>query len=244
MKASLSRLTVADVSQWKELMLSSGLMRNTVAFYLRTAKAAYNHAVLTGAVAEPRRHPWRGISCANEKTRKRALSSEQLLRLEQLPTDGYQQSHARDAFLLSLYLRGMPPVDLFKLTRADLQTGFVSYRRSKTGQAIRVKVEGEVKELTARLGRDGRRLLRMRPSAVNRHLKQIGAQIGAPGLTLYWARHTWASLARSMGVPLHIISAGLGHTSLQMTQTYLSEIDCGEIDEYNCRMFNKLHQQQ
>ena len=52
-------------------------------------------------------------------------------------------------------------------------------------------------------------------------------------LTMYVARHTWASIAKQKNVPLSIISDGLGHDSELTTRIYLSSLDNIEIDKAN-----------
>lgn len=47
------------------------------------------------------------------------------------------------------------------------------------------------------------------------------------------ARHTWASMARDRGVPLAVISKGLGHTSEKTTSIYIDELDTRQVDEAN-----------
>lgn len=47
------------------------------------------------------------------------------------------------------------------------------------------------------------------------------------------ARHSWASLARNEGIPISVISIGLGHTSEKTTQIYLDELDNRKIDDAN-----------
>ena len=55
----------------------------------------------------------------------------------------------------------------------------------------------------------------------------------------YISRHTWATLARDYGAPVSVISAGLGHTSEEMTRVYLKEFDVSLLDKVN-RMVTKL----
>lgn len=47
------------------------------------------------------------------------------------------------------------------------------------------------------------------------------------------ARHTWASVARDRGIPLAIISQGLGHTSEKTTTIYLDDLDARQVDNAN-----------
>ena len=56
----------------------------------------------------------------------------------------------------------------------------------------------------------------------------------------YTARHTWATLARESGAPISIISAGLGHTSEEMTRVYLKEFDQETLARVNRIVTNLL----
>ena len=42
---------------------------------------------------------------------------------------------------------------------------------------------------------------------------------------LYIARHSWAIIARSEGIPISIISEGMGHDSESTTQIYLASLE-------------------
>lgn len=51
--------------------------------------------------------------------------------------------------------------------------------------------------------------------------------------TSYKARHTWATLAKYCQVPEEIISEGLGHSSLEVTRTYLKSFEGDELEKAN-----------
>lgn len=76
---------------------------------------------------------------------------------------------------------------------------------------------------------------------VNRWLKKIGtmADIQIP-LTMYVARHTWASLAKQKNIPLNVISDGLGHDSEKTTLIYLSTLDTSAVDDANSKILADL----
>lgn len=72
------------------------------------------------------------------------------------------------------------------------------------------------------------------------HLGKISKMLNTgKRLTFNVARHSWASLAQERGIPLAVISGGLGHTSEKTTAIYLDEIDARKIDEAN-EMLSKL----
>ena len=76
---------------------------------------------------------------------------------------------------------------------------------------------------------------------VNQSLKEIGKMLGLKmPLTMYVARHSWASLAKSKEVPLSVISDGLGHASERVTRIYLSTLDMNAVDEANRMIINGI----
>ena len=83
---------------------------------------------------------------------------------------------------------------------------------------------------------------RGKQSEVNRQLGQIGREIGlSSNLTMYVARHSWASIAASMDVPIDVISKGMGHTSEKTTRIYLRSLEWSKIDEVNCLIIERLY---
>ena len=50
---------------------------------------------------------------------------------------------------------------------------------------------------------------------------------------MYVARHSWASIAKTEGISLSVISEGMGHDSESTTQIYLASLDSSVIDKAN-----------
>ncbi|WP_410528719.1 tyrosine-type recombinase/integrase [Segatella copri] len=50
-------------------------------------------------------------------------------------------------------------------------------------------------------------------------------------LTLYVARHSWATMARDNHISISVISEALGHHSETTTQIYLNSIKSSEVDD-------------
>ncbi|MBL1009057.1 MAG: tyrosine-type recombinase/integrase, partial [Escherichia coli] len=75
----------------------------------------------------------------------------------------------------------------------------------------------------------------------NYNLKKIGEMVGLKiPLTTYVARHTWASVALHMNIPIATISEGMGHNSYKTTQIYLQSLDVATINEANKRIISKI----
>ena len=226
----------------------SGVSRNTSSFYMRILRAVYNRAVEKNLT--PQRYPFRHVYTGVDKTVKRAITLESLRRLRML--DLRSDSHldyAWDLFLLSFYLRGMSFVDMAYLKRSNLQDGVLVCRRQKTGQLLRIRWEPCMQAIVDKypLRRpdyllpvfrsgfpDGRNQYKNRGHLINRNLKRLGNLLNLPiPLTLYCARHTWASVARSREIPLSVISEGMGHDSETTTRIYLASLDTGVVDRAN-----------
>ena len=78
-------------------------------------------------------------------------------------------------------------------------------------------------------------------SYYNKLLKKISQLIGPDILlTSYVSRHSWATIARNMNISLAVISAGMGHTSEQTTQIYLTMLENSVIDDANQGLIRSL----
>ena len=82
----------------------------------------------------------------------------------------------------------------------------------------------------------------------NKLLKEIAKMVGLSiPLTLYVARHSWASIAKSKNIPISVISEGMGHDSEMTTQIYLASLDTAVVDKANSmiqiryEMFSKFN---
>lgn len=234
-----------DYSAW---LSSRGLVRNTISFYNRILRAVYNRAVDQGLTDN--RHPFRHVYTGIEKTQKRAITTAQVGVIRRLILSSAPQlDFARDMFMLSFYLRGMSLVDMAHLRRSDLSNGTLRYKRRKTGHSLSI---GWTREMQTIIDKhpspDSRFLLPLIPAGsadtpatlravsyrLNRDLHRIGLMAGlAKPLTLYVARHSWASAARSNGVPVSVISEGMGHNSELTTRIYLASLDTSTIDNAN-----------
>ena len=243
------------LQDYESYLKSRRLMPNTISFYMRRLRAVHNKAVEEDWLLD--RHPFKKVYTASEKTIKRAIPLKYIKRIKELGlSHSPSRSLARDMFLLSFYLRGMPFVDMAYLQKTNLKNGVLTYRRRKTGQLLTVRWETCMARLAARYASspsspyllnilreengDTRRQYHNALTAINRHLKEIGREMGLPlPLTMYVARHSWASIAREKGIPLSVISEGMGHESESTTRIYLASLEADVVDKAN-RMILRL----
>ena len=236
------------MSAYERELKESGLCANTTSFYMRILRAVYNRALKEGLIKD--RRPFRYVYTGVDKTRKRAIDIRDVRRLASLNLDGRPaEALARDLFLFSFYTRGMSFVDMAYLQKMDLHYGVLSYRRRKTGQMMFIRWEKCMQSVIDRhpvssspfllpiitsSERDLRTQYIYMIHKVNSCLRRLGKRLNLPvPLTMYVARHTWASTAHRENIPISVISEGMGHTSEKTTRIYLDSLDANVIDEAN-----------
>ena len=229
-------------------MLKAGLTRNTTSFYMRILRTNYKLAVEKGLTAD--RHPFRHVYCGMDKTVKRSVPLEVIRKIKELDLSRKPGlDFARDMFIFSFCTRGMSFIDMAYLKKIDLGNGCLTYRRKKTGQLLTMEWTKQMQEITDKYRtnatqyllpiitrEDGteRRQYQNMMRKINRHLKDIARMAGLPvPLSMYYTRHSWATIARGKDVPLAVISEALGHDSELTTQIYLDSIKSSEVDKAN-----------
>ena len=232
-----------------------GVAPNTISFYNRILRAVYNRAVEDEIIVD--RKPFRHVYTGINKTVKRALPLIVLKKIKNLDLSlNSGLCFARDMFIMSFYLRGMSFIDMAYLKKSDLKNGYVTYRRHKTGQKLIIKWTKEMQLLLDKYpennsnyllpiirnsGTNERCVYRNAAYRINYRLKIIAAMVGVTiPLTLYVARHSWASAAKAKGIPVSVISEGMGHDSETTTQIYLASLDTSIVDKANSLIIKSL----
>ena len=234
---------------------NKGLTKNSTSFYMRILRAVYNRAVEKDLITN--RNPFKHVYTGIDKTIKRAIPLKAIKQIKNLDLS-LQPSldFARDMFLFFFYTRGMSFIDMAYLKKKDLSNGILSYRRRKTGQQLFIRWEKCMQEIVEKygnpiseyllpiiklIGSDERKQYQNAMYLINRKLKEIGKMAGVQlPLTMYVARHSWASVAKNKNVPISVISEGLGHDSEMTTQIYLASLDTAVVDKANSMIINSI----
>ena len=73
-------------------------------------------------------------------------------------------------------------------------------------------------------------------------MKILGGDIGLELLlTMYVARHSWATTARCEGVPISVISEGMGHDNEKTTQIYLASLEHLVVGKANRKILKLVY---
>ena len=260
-RLSFWEITPEWLKHFEGSLRARGCSWNTVSTYLRTLRAVYNRAVdLRKASYVP--HLFRSVYTGTRADRRRALDMEDMkkvfARLLQSDAITPAMKGAQELFILMFLLRGLPFVDLAYLRKSDLRGNVISYRRRKTGRPLSVTLTTEAMFLLQKyMNREEQspylfpilhsdegspkayREYQLALRNFNYQLELLGKALGLKDrLSSYTARHTWATLARDYGAPISVISAGLGHTSEEMTRVYLKDFDVSMLNQVNSIVTN------
>ena len=145
----LDRVNVNFCHEWEQTLRATGIKEITLSLRFRTLRAVLNQAIAAGLV-KATAYPFARTVAEKHKlqvgkfdvsTAKRAVSRDELRRLEALEPANERQRLAKAVFLFSFYAGGVNFVDLAQLRWRDLSgeaagTGHperLSYERQKTG---------------------------------------------------------------------------------------------------------------
>ena len=137
----------------------------------------------------------------------------------------------RDAFLLMCYT-GLSYADLKKLRKEDIQVSIsggkiIKLSRQKTMEYCMVPLIKKAEDLVAKYENhpfvlsNGLVMPLISNQKMNAHLGAIKRELGIhKKVTCHVARHSFATNALELGVPIETVSKALGHSSIKTTQIY------------------------
>lgn len=252
---SFDRMDVDMMIKYETYLKRCGICPNSSSFYMRGLRAVYNRAVARGLTVQ--RKPFKYVYTGIDKTVKRALPLYMIRKIRnmELATEP-ALDYARDIFMFSFYTRGMSFIDMAYLKKSDLKNGILSYRRQKTGQRLTIRWEQPMQSFVEKYRTedtqyllpiikdetgDVRKQYRTAAHLINCRLKILGQRLDLTmPLTMYVARHGWASIAWSKHIPISTISEAMGHDSEATTRIYLASLDTSAIDRANSLILNSL----
>lgn len=170
---------------------------------------------------------------------KRTIEFESIQRLIDLREHlGEYHKRAVDVYLLSFCLMGTNVPDLYEAKR---EGDIVYYNRAKTRgrrfdkAEMRIRMEPACNSIFSdMIDREGGRAFNLYAKydsyksiadKANKRLKEIAKILEVEPFTMYSARHTWASIAYSLGVPKSLINDCLCHVDpdLSVTDIYIKK---------------------
>ena len=239
---------------------------NGRAIHLRNLRAICNYAKKMRLISD---YPFEDFSIRQEPTKKRNIPVAKLRKLLTWPLPD-DKARYRDYFFLMFYLIGINSIDLLSAKKSDVVDGRLEYIRHKTGKRYSVKLEPEALEIIDRYkgkdwlldAMDNVKLYTSFARKINETLREIGDEkielvydqddLFAepvpvkkirpliPGITTYYARHSWGTIAKSIGIPIDVIAQALGHSPGNKTTLIYVEFDQRLVDDANRKVIDYL----
>lgn len=253
---AINEKIILDYNDWLE---ERGVVRNTISFYMRILRSVYNKAV--NETLAKQTDPFKNVYTGIGQTRKKSIDEHSIGKIMMLDLeDSPSLALSRDLFLFSFWMRGMSFVDIAFLRKHDIDGKYISYHRQKTNRQLTIKMEPCIEKMVRRysektkgtpyvfpviFSNDPKTAYLQYQTALgyhNRKLKELSkmAKVNIP-LSSYWARHTWATVARNHNVPVSVISAAMGHSSEKTTLIYLDSLENSIIDKANHRVIESVN---
>lgn len=251
----IDRLTFEDLTagwlrNFETSLTQAGLGPNTIGITMRNIRAVVNYAIDMEVTDN---YPFRRYKIPKAKTRKRSLTVDELREFFSASVTEDQELHL-DMFKLMFFLIGINLADLYKLT--EVENGRIYFTRSKTKRLYSIKVEPEAQEIIDKyrgktklinvferytnyldyLSRCNRSLKTIGETEIEKHGKRIYKPY-KPDISIYWARHTWATIASDLDIPLDTIAHALGHGGNTTSDIYI-DFDQSKVDDANRKVID------
>ena len=240
----VNHLEAAGIRGWKDCtkiglsdfighLEGAGVCQATVHQYAAVLKAVLNKYREEGVV--PCSDISDALRCKNEKTQKIFLTEEEVAMLEAVKTRNDRELFVKLCFLISAKT-GMRVSDTLRVSRANIQGGYLRYVSKKTSVEACVPISEKtvgwiervntiaVRPSTSTYELTIRRLCRR--AGVTSHVKVFKAGQERANekwnfVTSHTARVTFCTLLSQMGATIQDIATMAGHTTPTMTMNYI-----------------------
>lgn len=246
----LDELTPGHFVSFEKCLRSEGKSCTSINIYMSAIRSVVSDAVRNGLL-DGNRFPFgRGrYTLPSSAPRDLALTKEQIARIAAYKGTPAEEKY-RDLWLFSYLCNGINFRDMLFLKYGNISGGEISFIRSKTSgvrpRIIRCAMTREMWQIISMHGNpytgspdtyifkyaigeeseeEKTKLVRKVNSLCNRSLKKIASKLELPCFSVNSARHSFASVLKKQGVDLALISECLGHSSIAITQNYLSGSD-------------------
>lgn len=227
---------------------------NTISIYLRTIRAIFNKAINEELTEN---YPFKKFRIKQQPTPSRTLTIEEIKKIINYECTGDREFN-RDMFLLSFCLLGINFSDLLTLTKENIVDGRVTFARKKTHKIYSILLQEQANEIFKKWHKNTDYLLPvLSPSykgmvlkkktqqaihVCNNYLKKIAKDLSIPKeISTYYARYSWANIARALGYSKDLIAEALGHEyGNKVTGIYLDNYEKQIIDAANEKVISEV----
>lgn len=220
---------IKGFSHW--LQFEQGLCQSTVWVYTTYLKKIVLNAHLSGEI---KGNPFHKFRLSPNVKQREFLSEKELKILLNYKFKQNRHSRTVEIFLFSCFT-GISFADIKNLRLCNIhvinQKIWIISRRKKTGTTFQLQllsIPAQIlKKAVGRRRDPNRKIFDINSyECINRNLKAIAQECGInKQLTFHMARHTFATMALSNGMPIESVSKILGHSNITTTQIYAKIIN-------------------
>lgn len=255
---SFAEVTPTFLKKYEIWMLENKNSISTVGIYLRSLRAVYNLQKIDKS-AYPFGKGNNKYIIPTSKNTKKALTIEEIGKIYSFEVEPKSIKEMAKDYWLFLYLsNGMNVKDFCLLKWKNIKDRTLTYHRAKTkrsqreSKSITVALKSESLEIIRKWGQPSinkeayvfphikeemnatqkRATYQQLTKIINKHIKQIAKEIGIEkNVTTYYARHSFATVLKRSGAKIEMISELLGHSSVNVTESYLDSFENDQIQK-------------
>jgi integrase/recombinase XerD len=246
------------LTKYENFMLENGKSKTTIGIYLRSLRAIYNLQKID-AKSYPFGEAKDKYSIPTGRNTKKALTIEEISMIYNFKAEPNSTKEMAKDYWIFLYLcNGMNVKDFCLLKWKNIEGDMLTYTREKTkrskkdSKAISVSLKPETIEIIKKWGQPSiskeayifphlkkgmsiekeytttKQLIK----TINHYIKQICSELKInENVTTYFARHSFATVLKRSGAKIEMISELLGHSSVDVTESYLDSFEKEQIQK-------------
>lgn len=225
-------LTYEFIEKYKAYMINTlGNKENTYFKSLSFIKSIIYRAMKKDMVKE---NIFKHITLKKVPGKRDFLDMDELKKLEDLFSSAKLNKYYQNVlhyFLFCCYT-GLRYYDVKTLCHYHIHNNVLSITMHKTQDLVRIPIIAKARALMVAGEEDQRIFKVVSNQKTNENLKAIMKIAGIKKIiSFHCARHTFATVGLTIGIPMEVISKLLGHKDLKTTQIYAKVIDTLKIKE-------------
>lgn len=229
-EVSFADLSLSFIKDYESYMIGKGNEENTRSKSHAILKSFINRAIKEGHLKE---NPYKLFPLSKKDGNREFLTVEELKILEELFHKELPSGlkNTLKYFLFACYT-GLRYQDVKALQYDKIYDDMIILKMHKTKDPVKIPLIEKSKILIGS-GFEKQKVFKVTENQVtNRNLKKIiNLTSVKKEISFHSARHTFATVGISLGIPIEVISKLLGHKDLQTTQIYAKIVDDVKIKE-------------
>ena len=246
------------LKKYERKMLQQGKSISTVGIYLRSFRAIYNLQNIDKSLY-PFGEQKSKYSIPTGRNIKKALTIQEIAKIYNYEAPaGSTKEMAKDYWLFLYLCNGMNVKDFCLLKWSNIEGQMLNYNRAKTQRSrkesrlISVALKPETMEILKKWGQPSiskdayifphlkpkmgavveRAIYQQLTKTINKYMKRTSAELNLDkDVTTYFARHSFATVLKRSGAKIEMISELLGHSSVDITESYLDSFEKEHIQK-------------